>query len=437
MVKYHILTLGWNNIIRDITAFFFRFRRGNNMNEMLKKEDKNLEQTLKKFLGRIIDEIDFQRKNQEDIAKIVGISPGTLSKNLTGKNQFGFWNLIKLLNILYPSDFHKQRKMLHTFCSVTTSKKNLRIAMEYANAKGDLSLLKLLVDRERKSSLAMNREWAYVYEMVLLRSNGTIKKQELLSRLEDHKGSKIIKTNEMKVLCGILTYYTMYDLEKYNSLFEYAEMLLPDINAITDSFIKSSYLGRIKEGLAYAYLVQDNLEMSRELCQAILAIDDPKDCFRLLRASALAYIAESYTFDCYDSASWYMKKALKQLGPCNFEREKQRKQSILNTYAFIKLVNKRELENIDIYHSAEKSFFEIIKGNHKNAVEILSELEKKNGMLTPMQYCYLGIAKNDISLIEKSIVLLECAGNRFYCRFPKKIVVEFNGNGIMYEGGAI
>jgi len=46
MVKYHILTLGWNNIIRDIAAFFFRFRRGNNMNEMLKKEDKTLEQTL-------------------------------------------------------------------------------------------------------------------------------------------------------------------------------------------------------------------------------------------------------------------------------------------------------------------------------------------------------------------------------------------------------
>lgn len=53
-------------------------------------------------------------------------------------------------------------------------------------------------------------------------------------------------------------------------------MLLPDINAITDSFIKSSYLGRIKEGLAYAYLVQDNLEMSRKLCKEILAIDDPK-----------------------------------------------------------------------------------------------------------------------------------------------------------------
>ncbi|SEG88380.1 hypothetical protein SAMN04487919_16113 [Bacillus sp. ok061] len=90
-----------------------------------------------------------------------------------------------------------------------------------------------------------------------------------------------------------------------------------------------------------------------------------------------------------------------------------------------------------IYHSAEKSFLGIIKGNYKNAVEILIDLEKKNGMLTPMQYCYLGISKNDISLIEKSIMVLECASNRFYCRLPKKIVVEFDRNGIVYEGGAI
>ncbi|BCD32972.1 hypothetical protein BC30102_p523 (plasmid) [Bacillus cereus] len=54
-----------------------------------------------------------------------------------------------------------------------------------------------------------------------------------------------------------------------------------------------------------------------------------------------------------------------------------------------------------------------------------------------MQHCYLGIAKNDITLIEKAIELFECAGNRFYCKFPKKMVVEFNKNGIIYEGGAI
>lgn len=407
------------------------------MNKILKREDEASKKTLMNFLSEIIDEIDFQKKNQEDIAKEIGIAPGTFSKNLAGKSQFGFWNLIKLFKLLYANDINKKQEMLHMFCSVTTSKKNLRIAMEYANAKGDLQLLKFVVDREKDSSLAMNREWAYVYELVWQRSSGVIAKQELLAKLEDRKGSKVIKSREMKVLYGILTYYTMYDLEKYNSLFEYAEVLLPEVNAITDSFIRSSYLGRIKEGLAYAYLVQDNLENSRSLCQQILEIEDFEGCFHLLKASALVYLAESYTFECYDCASKYITKSLEQLEPFYFEREMQRKQLILNTYAFIKLVNKQELENIEIYHLAEESFLEIIKENHEKAIDILSDLEKTNGFLTPMQYCYLGMAKNDITLIEKSIILFECAGDRFYSKFPKKIVVEFNKNGIIYGGGAI
>lgn len=177
--------------------------------------------------------------------------------------------------------------------------------------------------------------------------------------------------------------------------------------------------------------------MSRSLCQEILNIEDLKGCFHLLRASALVYLAESYTFDCYETASSYINKSLEQLEPCNFEREMQRKQSILNTFAFIKLVNKQELRSIEIYHPAEKAFLEVVKGNYEDAVEILNDLEKKNGILTPMQYCYLGAARNDISLIQKSIELFECAGNRFYCKLPKKMVVEFNKNGIIYKGGAI
>ncbi|MEB9421000.1 hypothetical protein GH879_26355 [Bacillus thuringiensis] len=408
------------------------------MNQILKRKEEMSKQTLIKFLSEIIDEIDFQRKNQEDIAKIIGISPGTFSKNLTGKIQFNFWNLIKLSKLLYVNDINKQRKMIYNFCSVTTSKKNLRIAMEYANAKGDLSLLKLLVDQEKNSSLAMNREWSYVYELVWQRSSGVIAKQELLDKLEDRKGSRVIKTKEMKILYGILTCYTMCDLETYTSLFEYADVLLPKVEEISDSFIKTAYLGRIKECLSFALLVQDKLENLRSTCHDILELEDPEGCFNLLRASALVYLAESFTFESYDRADKYIKESIEQLGPYYyFEREKQRRQEILNTYAFIKLVNKRDLDKIKIYHPAEESFLEIIRGNYANAIRILSDLEKKNGFLTPMQYCYLGIAKGDISLIEKSITLFECAGNRFYCQFPKKMVVEFKKNGIIYEGGAI
>ncbi|MFJ1106859.1 AimR family lysis-lysogeny pheromone receptor [Bacillus albus] len=402
------------------------------------KQGENIksEKTIDKFLGSLIDTIDFQRRNQRDIAKEMGVAGGTLSKNLTGKTQFGFWTLVKLLNILYD-DINKRQEMLYNFCSVTTSKINLRIAMEYANAKGDLGLLKLVVDSEKRSSLAMNREWAFAYELVWMRSSGILQGKALLDELEERKKRKIIKTEEIKVLYGILTFYTMYDLEKFNSLFDYAEVMQPNIELITDEFIRAAYSGRIKEGLSYAYLMQDKVDKARELCHEILNLEDDKECFSLLRASALVYLAESYTFESYERATWYINKSLDMLDLCQSERANKRKEAILTTYAFIKLVNQQELDNIIIYHPAEEAFFEIVKGNNQRAIEILIELEKNKGFLTPMQYCYLGIAKNDVTLIENSIMQFECEGNRFYSKFPKKILVKFTKNGTMCEGGAI
>lgn len=399
-------------------------------------ENVQTEKTLDKFLGRLIDTIDFQRRSQGDLAKEMGVAGGTLSKNLTGKTQFGFWSLLKLLNILYD-DINKRQEMLYTFCSVTTSKINLRLAMEYANAKGDLGLLKLIVDREKKSSLATNREWAYAYELVWMRSSGILQGKALLDELEERKKRKIIKTEEIKVLYGILTFYTMYDLEKFNSLFDYAEVMQPNIELITDDFIRAAYSGRIKEGLSYAYLMQDKVDKARELCHEILHLKDDKDCFSLLRASALVYLAESYTFESYERAALYINKSLEMLDLCQSERANKRKESIFTTYAFIKLVNQQDLDNIKIYHPAEEAFLEIVKGNSQKAIEILVELERNKGFLTPMQYCYLGIAKNDITLIENSIMQFECEGNRFYSKLPKKVLVKFSKNGTMCEGGVI
>ncbi|MED2753252.1 AimR family lysis-lysogeny pheromone receptor [Bacillus thuringiensis] len=407
------------------------------MDQTPKQKKEELERKrLMKFLGILIDEIDFQRRNQEDVAKELGIGGGSFSKNLSGKSQFNFWNMIKLLNILYDADVLKKKEMLHSFCLVTKSKQNMRIAMEYANAKGDLELLKLVVDKEKTSSLAINREWAYVYELVWMRSKGVVSGKALLEKLEDRKSSKVIKTQEMKVLYGILTFYTMYDLEKFNSLLEYAEVLQPEVEEIPDDFIRTAYSGRIKEGLSYAYLMQDNVGKSRELCHEILHLKDDKNCFSLLRASALVYLAESYTFESYERSSWYITKSLEMLSNCHFERAIKRRENILNTHAFIKLVHNLGLNDIQIFHSAEDAFLEIRKGNYKLAEKILNNIKKERGYLLAIEYTYLGLATDDFGLIEKSISMFECEGNRFYCKFPRKMLAEFNKNGIIYMGDA-
>lgn len=93
---------------------------------LIQKKEEFKRKALMKFLSSIIDEIDFQRRNQEDISKELGISGGALSKNLSGKTQFNFWNMIKLLNILYDDDVLRKKEMLHKFCSVTKSKQNMQ-----------------------------------------------------------------------------------------------------------------------------------------------------------------------------------------------------------------------------------------------------------------------------------------------------------------------
>ncbi|MGE7869291.1 AimR family lysis-lysogeny pheromone receptor [Bacillus paramycoides] len=404
------------------------------MNQISERRQEEKKKELLSFLGILIDEIDFQRRIQDNLAKEIGITPGAFSRNLAGKSQLSFWSLIKLLNIIYADNIAKKQKMIYKFCAVTTSKKNLRIAMEYANAKGDLILLKQVVDRERHSSLAMNREWAYVYELVWLRGSGTIQGTDLLDKLEERKQHKVTKTNEMKALYDILICYIMYDLENFNSLFEYATLLKPKVDEIADNFIRTAFEGRMKEFLSYAYLMHDDVEKCRELCQEILKIKGQDDCFALLKTSASVYLAESYTFECYETSARYIKQALNLLETDYYERAKQREKQILNTYAFIKLVNKCDLEDIKVFHPAEGAFLEIRKGNKEKAISILSELKSKNGFLTPIEYCYLGLATNDIELIKKSIELFECGANRFYSKLPKKVLGYFNKNGIMCEG---
>ncbi|MBU4642315.1 AimR family lysis-lysogeny pheromone receptor [Bacillus toyonensis] len=390
------------------------------MNRISERQHEEKKKELLSFLGILIDEIDFQKRIQEDVAKEIGISSGSLSRNLTAKNQFNFWSLIKLLNLLYENNVVKKREMLHKFCFVTTSKKNLRIAMEYANAVGDLILLQQVVYQEKDSTLPLNREWAYVYELVWMRASGVIQGSELLNQLEIRKKSKVIKSNEMNALYDILNSYVMYGLGKFNSFFDYVLLLKPKVDKISDDFIRKMYKIRMKEALACAHLMQDDTEECRRICLEMLAEEDKEGCLSILKASANAYLAESYTFECYATSSEYINKAIDVLKTSYFERAKKREEYILNTYSFIKMVNRCDLDTIKPFHPAEESFLEFLKGNNGKAIEILNELKKKNGFLTPIEYCYLGLAMNDKGLIETSIALFEGAGNRFYAKFAKE-----------------
>ena len=51
-----------------------------------------------------------------------------------------------------------------------------------------------------------------------------------------------------------------------------------------------------------------------------------------------------------------------------------------------------------------------------------------------MQTCILGIANDDTELVNKAIKMYECAGNIFYSKFAKILLVDINRYGTIYKG---
>jgi tetratricopeptide (TPR) repeat protein len=133
----------------------------------------------------------------------------------------------------------------------------------------------------------------------------------------------------------------------------------------------------------------------------------------------LNVLGESYIFEDYDKAKVYLEQALYALGDTFNDMMKNKKRCIMNTLNFLKVYHGKDLDDLYLTDPAEIAFLEIKKGNKEKAIEILNGLEKQNGKLSAFQLCYMGIAKEDRKLIEKSLKKFEEIGNIFYAQLPK------------------
>lgn len=319
---------------------------------------------MKYWLAKIIDEIDFQRKSQEDVAKHLGISGPAFSKNLSGKSELNFLNMIKLVKDLYEDNV-ELTFMVREFCKKMNGKKNIRIAMEYANAIGDFELLRIAVQKGFNSNNTLTKEWAFVYEMVLIRLKRFLSDKSLLEELNERKKHRTVESDEAKIMLDIITFYTLYESREYKMLFNYSEMLLPKIEKISDAFIRDLYRVRIQEIIAYASLMDEQIDKSRDICHEILNTEDNFGYLDMLKVSALGCLGESYSFDSYEQSLWYLNKGIELLNKCHSHRAVERKRNFLNMRSYIRLINKKDLHDLDIYDVGEVALKHIINGNEK------------------------------------------------------------------------
>lgn len=378
---------------------------------------------MQSLLRKLHDDLFMAGVTDVELAKFLQVGKSTVSETFNGKRDMKFYQFSGALICAYDNDYDIRRKMIMEYVSLNSDKDyaSYREALEYASYRGELKLLKDIIDREKNSSYSKNRESAMTYEILYKRSLERFNGDELLNELEEMR--RKVKYIENSALCDLLMCYLLYDTGNYRSIIKYAKSAEGKVSQISirkNRFIKSSYHLRIVEILSAANLLRGNVDESRTFSTELIDKCGENPQFNIQKANAFCNLGESYIFSDYEKSLKYLKESLAILGDTFNQRLKDKKNLILNTIIFLKIYWDKPIENHLEIHPAEKSFLEVKLGNNKKAEEILMELQEKQGKLSAFQMFYLGLARNDRKLLEKSLELFEEKGNIFYSQLPKR-----------------
>ncbi|OOR23203.1 AimR family lysis-lysogeny pheromone receptor [Bacillus wiedmannii] len=375
---------------------------------------------MQEVLNKISNQINFHRMSTRKIGKQINTTHVTISNFLNGKSQMRSNTYGELLKEVFPDDVNTRRACCERYFSQTDKPMNKRLAMDYLAVHGEQELLKQLIDVEKISHDKDTREWAYVYELVYLRNKGELSGKSLQKRLHQAKKEIKLSTTEMRVLFEILSLFATADRRNFKLMNDTAAILFEEIDLISDPYIKLSFEYKIKECMIQGLLMSGEVEKARTTCHEIINREELRRRFPMIVATAYGTLGESYTFESFETATYYISKAIELLEKKLNARMSLRNDMMINTIEFLKIKWKADLNNVHPIHLAEKAYLEIQLGNNEKAIQMLKSLEEANGELSAFQLYYMALAKNDKSLFVESLNKFEQLGNIFYSQLPKK-----------------
>ncbi|KEK24737.1 AimR family lysis-lysogeny pheromone receptor [Bacillus gaemokensis] len=372
---------------------------------------------MENLLKKINDDLYVAKITNKELARYWGVTQSVVSDVLNGRTQMRFCYFSKTLNCLYK-DNAIQTNLMKRYIE-KNKLRNLREAMEYFSLHGDFGLLKEVVDRELNSDATCNKEWASVYDLIYKMYTEQWEFKELYNLIvKKHRSSK---TLEMKILTELLMCQMLYHLGNYRLLFERLQEIELEIKRIKNKFIRDSFTIRFKEAICVISLQRGNINKTRRMGNEILEAFECNPFFIIPKVNALLKMGESYVFENYKTAKFFLEKSFETLEYVSDIKMTKKKQLIKNTLNFLVIYWGQNIDSLEEeIHCAEMAYLKIKQGKNKEAEELLIHLENKMGELTDFQTLYLGLAREDKNLIKKSLEMCEETGNIFYSQLPKR-----------------
>ncbi|QWS00176.1 AimR family lysis-lysogeny pheromone receptor [Bacillus cereus] len=397
------------------------------MDNILVSREKD--QVMTDLLRKINDDLFALKITNNELASYLGIAKSTVSSILSRKTEISFNYLIKIIMKIYKKPYVTLRDDIISDYLMYAKPENRREALEYAAFRREFDSLKVIIDIEKSSNTEINREFAKIYEIVYKHCKDVeeYSPEDFYDELEECKSH--VLSWEMKVLIDILLCQTLYQTKEYKKLFKRISIAKKNVKEIKNKFIYNSFLVRIKEVLIVTYMMQNEVRKARLTCIELMGMCDGNSSFFMQKANSYYNMGESYIFEDYSKAKMFLEKSLSVLSDEMFTGDKdieRKTRRIKSTIIFLKIHHYQDIK--EVYSGLDKDghvYLELQKGNKEQAEMYLLEIEKENGALNEFQTCYMGLARNDKSLIEKSYMMFLQKKSLFYANLPKLYLGDF------------
>ncbi|PFX36774.1 hypothetical protein COL32_27805 [Bacillus pseudomycoides] len=357
------------------------------------------------------------------LAAMLNTSHSSINAMLSGQRGFEFSIFAGILNFLYPDKHELRKEEIYKFCDENDRKDNLQLELEYANLKGELDLMNILIEKGKVSSNELNRDFATVYELLYIRNAELETKEEYLQKVRNTIKSLTLKTAtkkvtmEVEILLEFALIYAFLDIGDFELVHEYTKKLEPLIKSVKNKYFRCTFEIRKNEMLASCLHKDNKIEQSRKICEKI--INDERNYFPLTKAIAYGIIGESFILTDFSKSKYYLEKSLQYVENPYNKKMKYRYLKIKNTLDFLHIHWKVDLDKINPSDPEEQAYLHIQRGYIAKAIEILKGIRKKSKSVSPFWMYYWGVATGDREMLKKSAFEFVRTKNPYYAKLPQ------------------
>lgn len=295
-------------------------------------------------------------------------------------------------------------RLLRDFFMTTNDAYSQCVALEFLYMYGYFDLVEQMIEKNKQSKNKVNRDWAYVFELIMAKLNRQVHLELLL------EGAQRLNTEDPALSCinQVFIISIHFDMFEYEILGNKLDRLLIQIKTISDPIIAPLINQRLELVLFHNYWRRNEMILARK--HGFNALAGTKNRYAL--ANLHINLSLSYIFDEFESAIFHLNESKK-----NAES--------LNLTWIIDMIDNQNIPFLCAHFNracdiktpvkSEQAHLAIARGDLKLAQHLLSEVTED----TPFTKYYVGRAYQDRRILLQAYnEFIEKRSDHFFARLP-------------------